>query len=74
MCEAVLLIPNTPDARFRRATIWLDKESSLPRRLQYQDKSTVTYTLDFVKVRANLQIPPEMFKFVVPKGVRVIPQ
>lgn len=71
--DVVLLEPLTPTMPFRRATLWIDRESSLPRKFDIDEKLFVRH-LTLSRIRTNSTIPASTFEFSVPKGVRVIDQ
>lgn len=58
---------------FRRATIWIDRQSNLPRRIE-TDERVLTRTVNLVRIRPNGQIPSGAFTFNVPRGVKVVDQ
>lgn len=72
-CDVLLLEPLDPTMRFRRATVWFDRETALPRRFEIDEK-ILTRTLSLSRIRTNVTIPPDIFTFKVPKGVRVVEQ
>ncbi len=62
-----------PTMRFRRATVWVERESALPRRFEIDEKVQVR-TLTLSHIRTNATLPPDIFTFTVPKGVKVVDQ
>lgn len=64
--------PNTADPLFRRAVIWFDRESRLPKRLELDEMTGVRRILTLSRVRANAEVPRREFTFQVPPGVRVV--
>lgn len=72
--DVVRLEPLSDDVPFTRATLWLDKDEALPRRLQVKERSGLTRTLTLLNVRASPPMGPKTFVFEVPKGVRVVDQ
>jgi outer membrane lipoprotein carrier protein len=70
--DVVELIPAVPDLPFTRAVIWLDQGDALPRRLEIQEQSGATRSLNLERIRVNERVPPETFTFKVPKGTRVV--
>lgn len=68
--DVLSLEPRT-DVGFRRATIWLDRESGLPRKVEL-DERIRTRTLTLSRIRTNGTVPPGTFTFRVPDGVRVV--
>jgi outer membrane lipoprotein-sorting protein len=71
--DVLLLEPVTAGMPFRRATVWIDRESVLPRKLELDEKLLVR-TLTLSRIRTNSSLPPAIFTFRVPDGVRVIEQ
>jgi outer membrane lipoprotein carrier protein len=72
--DVVELIPAVPDLPFTKAVIWLDQADALPRRLEIQERSDATRTLNLERIRVNERVPKETFTFKVPAGVRVVDQ
>ncbi|MES2303940.1 MAG: outer membrane lipoprotein carrier protein LolA [Gemmatimonadota bacterium] len=72
--DAVLLEPTTRDLPFRRATLWFDREDGLPHRFEISEGQGQKRTVLLSNVRLNASIPPSVFVFKVPDGVRVIDQ
>jgi outer membrane lipoprotein-sorting protein len=52
----------------------LDHQDALPRRLQIDESSGATRTLNLSKIKVNQRVPDETFAFKVPSGVRVVDQ
>lgn len=72
--DVIQLIPAVPDLPFEKAVIWLDRDDALPRRLEIQEQSGATRTLDLKRIRVNETLPSKTFAFKVPGGVRVVDQ
>lgn len=72
-CDVLLLEPLDPTMRFRRATIWFDRETTLPRRFEIDEK-ILTRTLSLSRIRTNTTLPAGVFTFKVPSGVKVVDQ
>jgi outer membrane lipoprotein carrier protein len=72
--DVVQLVPAVPDLPFSKALIWLDRENALPRRLEIQEQSGTTRTLNLKRIRVNESVPDRTFTFKVPGGVRVVDQ
>jgi outer membrane lipoprotein carrier protein len=72
--DVVQLVPAVPDLPFSKALIWLDRENALPRRLEIQEESGTTRTLNLKRIRVNESVPDRTFTFKVPGGVRVVDQ
>lgn len=71
IADVLRLEPLRGDLGFRRATIWLDRESGLPRKVELDERLFVR-TLTLSRVRTNATIPPSTYVFRVPDGVRVV--
>ncbi len=71
--DAVLMEPIAKDPNFLRATLWLDRQSGMPRRIEVQEKREAKRTLYLASLLQNPSIPPSVFKFDT-KGLKVIPQ
>lgn len=72
--DVLRLEPTTPDPQFRRAVVWIDRETSLPRKIEISERVGSTRTITLSKLRPNAAVPPQMVEFKVPSGVRVIDQ
>lgn len=70
--QVLEFLPNTADPLFRRAVIWFDRESRLPRRLELDEMTGVRRILTLSRIRANAAVPRREFTFEVPPGVRVV--
>ena len=71
--DVLLLEPLDPTMRFRRATVWFDQETSLPRRFEIDEKIQQRI-LTLSRIRTNVALPGGVFTFQVPSGVRVVDQ
>jgi outer membrane lipoprotein-sorting protein len=72
--DVIQLVPAVPDLPFTKAVIWLDHQDALPRRLQIDESSGATRTLNLTKIKVNQRVPDQTFAFKVPSGVRVVDQ
>jgi outer membrane lipoprotein carrier protein len=72
--DVVKLVPAVPDLPFTQAVIWIDREDALPRRLEIQEQSGATRTLQLAKLRTNERVTDRTFAFKVPAGARVVDQ
>ena len=72
--DVIQLIPTVPELPFSKAVIWLDRADGLPRRLEIQEESGATRTLELSRIRVNEAVADKTFTFKVPKGVRVVDQ
>ncbi|HPF62104.1 MAG: outer membrane lipoprotein carrier protein LolA [Gemmatimonadetes bacterium] len=73
MADVVALDPLVGTMGFRRATLWIDRESGLPRRFAIDEKLYVRH-ITLSRIRTNGTIPRSVFTFTPPPGVRVIDQ
>lgn len=71
--DVLLLEPLDPNMRFRRATVWFDRETALPRKFEIDEK-ILTRTLTLSRMRTNGTLPAGVFAFKVPSGVKVVDQ
>jgi outer membrane lipoprotein carrier protein len=74
LTDVVSLTPKDPNLPFSEATIWVDRQDGLPRRLRFQERTGGVRTLTFSAVRGNDRVSAAAFTFVVPAGVRVVDQ
>ena len=71
--DVLLLEPLVPTMPFRRARLWIDRESALPRKFEIDEKLFVRH-LTLNHLRTNSTIPASTFVFTIPSGVRVVEQ
>jgi outer membrane lipoprotein carrier protein len=57
---------------FTRAVLWLDEDDLRPLRVQVQDPQGVERTITLLTWQAGIALPADAFRFVLPKGARVI--
>ncbi len=74
LTDVVALDPTSKELPFRHATIWIARADGLPRRIDTDEPDGIKRSLELSAVRTNRVIPPSMFQFNKPKGVRVIAQ
>ncbi len=72
--DVLRLEPTAPDPQFRRAVVWIDRKTSLPRKIEISERVGSTRTITLSRLRPNGAVRPEMVEFKVPNGVRVIDQ
>lgn len=70
--DVVEFVPTTEDPLFSRAVIWIDRGTSLPRRLELDERTGVHRTLILSRLRTNVPLGRNEFVFQVPDGVRVV--
>ncbi|MES1260003.1 MAG: hypothetical protein ABUL71_05355, partial [Gemmatimonadota bacterium] len=74
LTDAVLMEPIGGKMQFQRATVWLDRELGMPRKIDIQEKRDVGRVLYFSGIRTNSTIPPEMFNCKPPGNPKIIEQ
>ena len=72
--DVVEMTPTLPTLPFARATVWLDRDDALPRKLEIEEKNGGTRILTLTRLRIDEQIPERLFTFDIPSGVRIIDQ
>ncbi|MBA3890251.1 MAG: outer membrane lipoprotein chaperone LolA [Gemmatimonadaceae bacterium] len=72
--QAVMLTPRAKDVPFTRAKVWIDDRDGLIRQFEVVERSGVTRMVRLVGMRINVPVDDAAFKFVAPKGVRVVQQ
>ena len=72
--DVVELVPLSEDLPFRKATLWLDRDNALPRKVQIEERAGGTRTLTLSRLKTNQPVTEKTFQFEVPSGVRVIEQ
>ena len=66
--------PTSPEMPFRRAILWIDRDSGLPRKMEIEEEPGAVRTLSLSKMRTNQPVSEKTFRFDVPSGVRVVDQ
>jgi len=72
--DVVELVPLADDLPFKKATLWLDRDTALPRKVVIEERAGGTRTLTLSKLKTNDPVTDKTFQFEVPSGVRVIEQ
>ena len=72
--DVVELVPLARRPALRKATLWLDRDTALPRKVVIEERAGGTRTLTLSKLRTNDPVTDKTFQFDVPSGVRVIEQ
>ena len=72
--DVVQLVPMADDLPFRKATLWLDRDTALPRKVVIEERAGGPRTLTLSKLKTNEPVTDRTFQFDVPNGVRVIEQ
>jgi chaperone LolA len=72
--DAVTMEPIANDMPFTRATLWIDRDIGLPRRLEIQESRDRKRILYLTQLRQNEAIPAAVFIFKQTPGIKVIPQ
>lgn len=70
--DVLEFLPRSEDPLFRRAVIWFDRQTSLPRRLELDELTGVHRTLVLTRLRINTPVSRKDFAFEVPSGVRIV--
>jgi outer membrane lipoprotein carrier protein len=71
--QAVNLTPRKGvDAPFTKATVWIDDADGYIRQFEVTESTGLVRRIRLTKLNVNPTIPASEFKFVVPKGVRVV--
>jgi outer membrane lipoprotein carrier protein len=74
VADVVVLTPVEPGAPFSEATLWVDRDDGLPRRIELVEGSGQRRTLILLRLQVNADIPLQEFIFAPPAGVRVVDQ
>lgn len=71
--RAVMLTPK-PDGptEFSRATVWIDDVDGYIRQFEVSQSNGVTRRVHLTSLRVNVPTDDSAFRFVVPKGVRIV--
>jgi outer membrane lipoprotein carrier protein len=66
--------PLSAQMPFRKAVLWIDRDSGLPMKMEIEEEPGAMRTLTLSKLRTNQPVNEKTFRFDVPSGVRVIDQ
>ena len=72
--DVLQLEPASSQMPFRKAVLWIDRDSGLPRRMEIEEEPGAVRTLTLSKLRTNQAVSEKTFRFDVPSGVRVVDQ
>lgn len=71
--QAVDLTPKKGvDAPFKKATVWIDDADGMIRQFEVTESSGLVRRIRLITLKVNPVIAASEFRFVVPKGVRVV--
>jgi outer membrane lipoprotein-sorting protein len=68
----LVIINQTDRDRLPTARVWVDDTTGLARRVEIHQLNRVTSVITFSRVVLNAPLPPSTFKFVVPKGAKLV--
>jgi outer membrane lipoprotein-sorting protein len=66
--------PTSVQMPFRKAILWIDRDSGLPRKMEIEEEPGAVRTLTLTKLKTNQPVGEKTFRFDVPSGVRVVDQ
>jgi outer membrane lipoprotein-sorting protein len=66
--------PTSAQMPFRKAILWIDRDSGLPRKMEIEEEPGAVRTLTLTKLKTNQPVGEKTFRFDVPSGVRVVDQ
>ena len=72
--DVIALTPIDASLPFTEATVWLDRNDYLPRKLEIRERAGPRRVLSLTGVEVNRRSGPNLFRFDVPDGVRIIDQ
>jgi outer membrane lipoprotein carrier protein len=72
--DLLALTPRDSTLPFRSAVVSFGRTDGLPRRIEITERSGTRRTLTLTNVRSGRKIPSRVFRFDVPRGVRVVDQ
>lgn len=72
--DAVLMEPISNDMPFKRATVWFDRDSRMPRKLDIEETRDHRRILTLSRLLINGSIPPSTFSCKTPIGTKIIDQ
>lgn len=68
------LTPASPSAEYRRAEVWVDRETSLTRQIEVEEANGVVRRFTLEDAQPNATLPGSLFHFTPPPGVEVFEQ
>jgi outer membrane lipoprotein-sorting protein len=72
--DLLALTPRDSTLPFRSAIVSFGRTDGLPRRIEITERSGTKRTLTLANVRSGRKIPARVFRFDVPRDVRVVDQ
>jgi len=73
--DAVMMEPINGKMQFQRATVWLDRDLGMPRKIEIQEKRDAGRVLYLSNILLNRTIPPDMFACSkLPGGTKILDQ
>jgi len=72
--HAVTLVPKRPNANFTTAKVWIDDADSSIRQFDVENASGLKRHVVITSFTANPALSRSSFKFVVPKGAKILDQ
>jgi outer membrane lipoprotein carrier protein len=72
--HAITLIPKRPNANFTSARIWIDDNDSSIRQFDVENASGLKRHVVITSFTANPELSRSSFKFIVPKGAKIVDQ
>jgi outer membrane lipoprotein carrier protein len=69
--HAVGLVPKQPIQEFRRATVWIEDDGTI-RQFEFQDATGTIRKINFSTLQLNAPVDAAQFKFVPPRGTKVV--
>jgi len=72
--DLLALTPRDSTLPFRAAVVSFARADGLPRRIEITERGGAKRTLTLTRVRSGRKIPVRVFRFDVPRGVRVVDQ
>lgn len=72
--DLLALTPRDSTLPFRTAVVSFSRVDGLPRRIEITERTGTKRTLTLTHVRSGRKIPARVFRFDVPRGVRVVDQ
>jgi len=70
--DVLALTPLERNTAYTRVLVWVDRQDSLVRKVEIGEASGAVRRITFERLRTNVRIPPSLFTFTPPTGVRVV--
>jgi len=71
-CHKLLFIANQEYAAFPETTVWIDKQKSLPRKIEQKDLNGNRTIYSIQQIDRDTPVPAGLFRFKIPENAEII--